>query len=73
MEREKGRLKESRSSEEEITNPQPIQEYEFFVRGSIRDKGAAPRKDRDEKGTEGKNGEPNKSGIFFTSGDEQGH
>jgi hypothetical protein len=73
MERDKRRLKESKSSEEEKTDPQPIQEYEFFVCGSIRDKGAAPLKDRDEKGTEGKNGEPNKSGIFFSSGDEKDH
>jgi hypothetical protein len=65
MEGDKKRVKESECLEGEITNPQPIQEYEFFVRKSEGEMEAVLPEDRNEKRIKGKSGDRNKSRIFF--------
>ena len=70
MEKEKRPLKEVRCSGEEKTNPQAIQEYEFFVQGRVGEAEEASFKGKIENGSEGKEGGQSKSRVFFSSGDE---
>jgi hypothetical protein len=70
MERDKKRLKEPICSEGIITDPEPIQEYEFFVREGAGEIEAEPPEAQKAKGVKGKNGEESKSRIFFSSIDE---
>jgi hypothetical protein len=53
-----------------ITDPLTIQEYEFFVQGDAGETKAAPLEVQNAKGIKGKNGEQDKSRIFFSSMDE---
>lgn len=70
MERDDKRLKDPKCSEMGITDPQPIQEYEFFVHGGVGGAEAAPSREQNAKGIKGKKSEPGKNGIFFSSRDE---
>jgi len=70
MEGDKKRLKEPNCLEGGKTDPEPIQEYEFFVHGGAGETEAMPLEDRNARGIKGKSGEQNKSRIFFSSIEE---
>jgi len=65
MEVDKKRIEEPECLEGEKTNPPLIQEYEFFVREGEEELEAVPLEDQNARGIKGKNGEQNKSRIFF--------
>jgi len=70
MEGDKKHFKEPECPEGEKTNPPPIHEYEFFVHGSEGKTEAVLPEYRNAKGIKGKNGEQNKSRIFFSAIEE---
>lgn len=70
MERDKRSLKATTDSEEEKMNPHALQEYEFFVHGRGGEAGAGIPGGRRAKEKEGNKADPNKSRVFFASGDE---
>ena len=65
MEGDKKRVKEPESIEGEKTNPQRIHEYEFFVHEGEGETEEVLPEDRNAKVIKGKNGDRNKSRIFF--------
>lgn len=68
MERDEKRLKYPKYSEKGKPDPQPMQEYEFFVHGGVGGSKALPPKEQSARGI--KKSEPSKSGIFFSSKDD---
>jgi len=71
MEGDEKSLKEPGSPEGERTNPQTVQEYEFFVRQGAGETGAMSLAEQKPGGVKEKNSEQNnKSRIFFSSIEE---
>jgi len=67
MERDEKGLKYQRYTEKEKTDPQLIQEYDFFVHGVVDGSEAAPPGDQSARGI--KKSGPNRSGSCFSSTD----